>query len=293
MMKRTQIMRKVIALLLGGIVCLPAMARAEKERKSPLTDAPVIRKRLELRDKRFEFGVGAGVTIGQDFTNALLVMPKLAFHFTDWLSLAAVGGFNMTPGWKTTFNNDVMAKLPLPSAIPFKSPHPDEAAWEMNRIGYLFVGQIEFIPLSGKIALLSSIFSYFDFYVLLGGGVVNLAKTNASLPMCKTAPNPNPDPNNSATFGTNPVCQGQPFTKTEIAGNVGAGAHAFITHYAAINLEIRDLLYKNNPSGRNVNGDHTSDGINIVDNGDLEWTNNWIFSLNVQFFLPIKAKISR
>ncbi|HEY5281721.1 MAG TPA: outer membrane beta-barrel domain-containing protein [Polyangia bacterium] len=277
-------MRKVIALLLGGIVCLPAMARAEKERKSPLTDAPVIRKRLELRDKRFEFGVGAGVTIGQDFTNALLVMPKLAFHFTDWLSLAAVGGFNLTPGWKTTFNNDVMGKLPPPDQIPFKSPHPDEAAWEMNRIGYLLVGQIEFIPLSGKIALLSSLFSYFDFYVLLGGGVVNLAKTNASLPQCLVGDN---------SVSTNPVCQGRPFTKTEMAGNVGAGAHAFITHYAAINLEIRDLLYKNNPSGRNVNGDHTSDGINIVDNGDLEWTNNWIFSLNVQFFLPIKAKISR
>jgi outer membrane beta-barrel protein len=284
MMKRTQIMRKVIALLLGGIVCLPAMARAEKERKSPLTDAPVIRKRLELRDKRFEFGVGAGVTIGQDFTNALLVMPKLAFHFTDWLSLAAVGGFNLTPGWKTTFNNDVMGKLPKPDIVPFKSPHPDEAAWEMNRIGYLLVGQIEFIPLSGKIALLSSLFSYFDFYVLLGGGVVNLAKTNASLPQCLVGDN---------SVNTNPVCQGRPFTKTEMAGNVGAGAHAFITHYAAINLEIRDLLYKNNPSGRNVNGDHTPDGINIVDNGDLEWTNNWIFSLNVQFFLPIKAKISR
>jgi outer membrane beta-barrel protein len=283
MMKRTQIMRKIIALFLGGIVCLPAMARAEKERKSPLTDAPVIRKRLELRDKRFEFGVGAGVTIGQDFTNALLVMPKLAYHFTDWLSLAGVGGFNVTPGWKTTFNNDVMGKLPAPDKIPFKSPHPDEAAWEMNRIGYLFVGQIEFIPLSGKIALLSSLFSYFDFYVLLGGGVVNLAKTNASTPKCLVGD----------ITQQNPVCQGHPYTKTEPAGNVGAGAHAFVSHYAAINLEIRDLIYKNNPSGRNVNGDHDSSGLNVVDDRDLEWTNNWIFSLNVQFFLPIKAKISR
>ena len=50
-------MRKIVALLLGALVCLPTVARAEKERKSPLTDAPVIRKRLELRDKRFEAGV--------------------------------------------------------------------------------------------------------------------------------------------------------------------------------------------------------------------------------------------
>jgi len=68
-------MRKVIALLLGALVLLPAAARAEKERKSPLTNAPAIRKRLELRDKRFEAGIGVGVSVGQDFYNALLVMP--------------------------------------------------------------------------------------------------------------------------------------------------------------------------------------------------------------------------
>jgi hypothetical protein len=32
--------------------------------------------------------VGVGVSIGQDFYNALLVMPKLSYHFTDWISLA-------------------------------------------------------------------------------------------------------------------------------------------------------------------------------------------------------------
>jgi hypothetical protein len=69
--------------------------------------------------------------------------------------------------------------------------------------------------------------------------------------------------------------------------------HAFVHHGVAINLEIRDLIYKNNASGRNVNGDKDSAGNNIVNNSDLEWTNNWIFSINVQFFLPWKAKISR
>src|SRR5512141_2222503 len=107
MMKTTKAMRNVILAFLATLVGLPTVARAEKERKSPLTDAPVIRRRLELRDKRFEAGVGAGVTIGQDFYNALLVMPKLAFHFNDWISLAVLGGFNVTPGWKSSFNNDV------------------------------------------------------------------------------------------------------------------------------------------------------------------------------------------
>src|SRR5450759_2392507 len=143
MMKRTQAMRKVIALFVGVIVCLPVVARAEKERKSPLTDAPVIRKRLELRDKRFEFGVGAGVTIGQDFYNALMVMPKLAFHFNDWISLAAVGGFNLTPTWKSSFNKDVSGALPAPGTESVKSPHAPDAVATMNHIAYALHGTIE------------------------------------------------------------------------------------------------------------------------------------------------------
>jgi outer membrane beta-barrel protein len=270
-------MRKVIALLLGGIVCLPAMARAEKERKSPLTDAPVIRKRLELRDKRFEFGVGAGVSIGQDFYNALMLMPKLSYHFTDWISLAAVGGFNVTPGWKSSFNSDINAVLPS-SGNTIKSPYARVAQATMNHIGWAVLGQVEFIPLSGKIALLSSLFSYFDFYVLAGGGIVNLAAKDAMPPECVN--------DGSVVPGvTTPYCQA--FTTTEVAGNFGVGAHAFLSHWSAINLEFRDLLYKNNASGRDVNGDR------YTDTHDLEWTNNWIFSLNFQFFAPFKAKISR
>jgi outer membrane beta-barrel protein len=264
-------MRKLIALFVGAIVCLPTVARAEKERKSPLTDAPVIRRRLELRDKRFEFGVGVGVTIGQDFYNALLVTPKLSYHFNDWIALAGVGGFNVTPTWKSSFNNDVNGALPDPGAPTLKSPFKPDAIATMNHIGYFIVGQVEFIPLSGKIALLSSLFSYFDLYILAGAGVVNLAASD-------------PQPGACAT-GSPPFCQA--YTATQLTINAGVGVHAFVSRYAAINLELHDLIYKNNASGRDVNGDK------VTEAHDLEWTNNWVFGLNVQFFVPFKAKISR
>lgn len=261
-------MRKVIALLLGVLVCLPAVARAEKQRKSPLTDAPVIRKRLELRDKRIEFGVGTGVTIGQDFFNALLVMPKISYHFTDWISLAALGGYNMTPKWKSSFTNDISTGLA--SGQSFKSPSKEDALATMNHIGWVGLAQLEFLPLSGKIALLSSLFSYFDFYVLAGAGIVNLAAPAGA---------------NNASCAAAGVCKA--YVATQVTGNFGAGVHAFATRWLAINLEIRDLVYKNNASGRDVNGD------GVTNSRDLEWTSNWLFSLNFQFFAPFKAKISR
>jgi outer membrane beta-barrel protein len=276
MMKTTKAMRNVILTFVGALVCLPTVARADKERKSPLTDAPVIRRRLELRDKRFEAGVGAGVTIGQDFYNALLVMPKLAFHFNDWISLAVVGGFNVTPGWKSSFTNDVSSALTPDDKRAHKTPHQSTALGTMNQIGYVAVGQVEFIPLSGKIALLGSLFSYFDFYVLGGAGVINLKAKDKPLA---------PSNDNPECGGSPPACQA--YTATQLTINGGVGAHAFLSRWAALNLELHDLVYKNNASGRDVNGDK------VTDKYDLEWTNNWVFNLNVQFFLPTKAKVSR
>jgi len=275
MTKKTKAMRKVVALFVGTIVgSLPAVSEAAKERKSPLTDAPVIRRRLELRDKRFEIGVGAAVTVGQDFYNALLVMPKMAFHFNDWISLAAVGGFNLYPGWKSSFNKDVYNALPGQGEQTIKSPYKDEAAWQMNRINYIAVGQVEFIPLSGKIALLSSLFSYFDLYVLAGAGVVNLAKSDAATPRSCNQPD-------------QPACVGKPYTTTQVTFNGGVGAHAFVTRWLALNLELHDFVYKNNASGRDVNGDK------VVNDRDLQWSSNWVFGLNFQVFMPFKARISR
>ncbi len=273
-------MRKVIALFLGGIACLPAVARAEKERKSPLTDAPAIRKRLELRDNRFEFGIGAGVSIGQDFYNALLITPRLAYHITDWIALGVVGGYNVTPGWKSSFNNDLYNTLSGANQT-VKTPTAADATATMNHIGYMALGQVEFLPLSGKIALFSAVFSYFDFYVFGGAGVVNLANSTAQPGSCIGAANPNTTPPTPQRT----LCQA--YTATEFAGNAGVGVHAYLNSYMALDLEIRDLIYKNNASGRDVNGD------GVTDSYDLEWTSNYVFGLNLQFFAPFKAKINR
>jgi outer membrane beta-barrel protein len=284
MMNKTKAMRKVIAFLLGGIVCLPAVAHAEKERKSPLTDAPVIRRRLELRDKRFEIGVGAGVTISQDFYNALLVMPKMAYHFNDWLSLAVIGGYNVLPDWKSAFNGDVYDALQRKDSSGAvankKSPAAADARATMNHIQYLAMGQVEFIPLSGKIAILSSIFSYFDFYILGGGGIVNLAAKDAQPAECQRSD------------ASKPICKA--VVGNQILINAGVGAHAFINRWLALNLELHDLIYKNNASGRSVLGNLSpEDNKPITTDRDMEWTNNFVFSLNFQFFLPTKPKISR
>jgi len=277
--------RAVFSLALSVFSLLVADANAAQERKSPLSNAPAIRKRLELRDQRFEIGVGTGVSIGQDFYNALLVMPRLSFHFTDWIALGVFGGFNVTPGWKSTFNSDLQGALPVADqndpnkSTDAKSPTIPQATSTMNKIGYLGGAQIEFLPLAGKIALFGEAFMYFDLYLFGGAGVVNLVSKGSLPSKCSE----NPSESDKLYYS----CNAKAETGIKPAGNAGLGAHAFLNNYLALSLEIRDLIYKNNSAGRDVNGDR------VVDAHDLEWTNNWLFSVNLQLFLPIKTRTSR
>jgi hypothetical protein len=62
--------------------------------------------------------------------------------------------------------------------------------------------------------------------------------------------------------------------------------HAFANNYFAINLELHDLIFKNNAAGRNVTGSEQ------VNDADLLWTNNWMVGLNFMFFLPANVRVS-
>lgn len=286
-MLNTSVMRKLVTLLVGFAVTGTSLStEAAQERKSPLMNAPAIRKRLELRNNRVEFGVGAGVTIGQDFYNAVLVMPRLSYHMTDWLALGVFGGLNVSKNWKSTFNSDLQQALDPgdPAVGPGKSSDPKTPTAQladatMNRINNLAGAQIEFLPLAGKLALFGNAFMYFDFYIFGGAAIVNLINSGDLPAECGNGI--------AASEGLYYSCNASAEKGMKIAGNGGLGAHAFLNNYLALALEIRDLIYKNNTAGRDVNGDKKTNA------SDLKLTNNFIFSINLQVFLPSKPRVSR
>src|SRR5215831_13925391 len=102
--------RKHLPLLIGLSVTLLPLA-AQAQRKSPLADAPAIRKRLELRDSRLEFGAGLGSTLNQDFYHTAFVNLKLGFHITDWLSISGFADFAVA-NISTGFRDRVLETLP-------------------------------------------------------------------------------------------------------------------------------------------------------------------------------------
>ncbi len=298
MTKKAHAMKRGIALLVGCLVGIPAVSQAAPERKSPLADAPAIRKRLELRDKRFELGVGAMQTLNQDFYNALLVDVKVGFHITDWLAITGSFAYNLTPSWRTSFNNklndalgsschdpknadktgpnqecDGQASRPTPQND--KAPAPSDAAAAQNRIGWIGLAQVEFAPVTGKFALFSKIFMNYDMYLFGGAGFVNLIKKG------------NVSVGKNSEGGYDPPGYMSPVTGLKIGPNFGVGMHAFVNNFFALNVELRDIMYKNNAAGRAITSrkDTESD--------DQTWTHNMFVGLNFMFFLPADVKSSR
>ncbi|MGB8295532.1 MAG: outer membrane beta-barrel domain-containing protein [Polyangia bacterium] len=279
MTKKAHTMKRGIALLVGCLVGIPALAQAAQERKSPLADAPAIRKRFELRANRLEAGVGLTQTIGQDFYNALMLNLRLGYHITDWIGISASAGLlNVTPNWRSAFNDQLNSNLSAATATPdAKTPTPANAAAAENRIGMVILPQVDLVPVTGKFSLFSKLFMNYDFYFVAGPSLINLVSKTPS------------GANLSAechTDGTVQMCKAKPYTGMKFGGNVGFGMHAFVNKYFAINLEAHNLIFKNNAAGRDVNGNGN------VNDFDLQWTYNWMVGLNAVFFLPAHVKVS-
>jgi outer membrane beta-barrel protein len=245
-------------------MALPLSARAElPERKSPLADAPAVRRRLELRQGRFEIGPGVTTTIGQDFYHAVLVGGKASFHLTDWISISAMGAVNVTKNFKTSFHDRLEGVLMATTTD--RTPTLAEAQGAMNKIGQTFAGQLEVSPFSGKYSLFGKIFANYDFYGFGGIGAINFTADGAACTMAKNS------------------C---PVTGMKIGPNFGIGMHTFLGDTVSLNLEVRDILLRNNPAGRDETGDQVADG------EDLSWDSNYMVGLNITLFLPSTAKVS-
>ena len=253
-------------------VAVPTVAHAQ--RRSPLADAPAIRKRVELRQTRFEVGAGIGSTINQTFYHGLMGSARLGFHITDWLSLSLAGAFNVT-SLSTGFHDRLIETLP---ETPDRAPSEGEANGAINKPSMIVGGQVELTPFTGKYSLFGKLFAHYDFYLFGGAALVNLDRqTGSQTPVCAEA-------------AVRDRCV---VTGMKYGGTFGGGFHSFFNNFVALHVELRDVLIKDNPAGRNVDGDRdptTSE--DLVGNSDLTWTSHLMATIGLTLYLPSTASIS-
>lgn len=269
----TSVRASCVAALVLGLSLHAARARAQEDtREGPLVNAPAIRGRLELRDKRFEIGAGLGSTLGAPYYHAVLANLKLGYHFNDWLAVTALVGQNLTSDFSTGATDELERTLPV-MADPNdrgRTPTRAEALGGMNKIAQVLAAQAEVAPITGKFSMFGKLFFAYDFYVFGGLGGINYT---ASKDAC--------------TKGMERRGESCPYVGFKApAWTFGGGMHAFVNELIAINLEVRDFFLRNNPSGRDVNAD------GFVTDADLTWGHNLVMTVNAQFFLPRQARRS-
>jgi outer membrane beta-barrel protein len=259
-------------------VSLPIAAQAQ--RKSPLADAPAIRKRFELRQTRLEFGVGMGTTVNQDFYHTVLVNVRGAFHFTDWIALAGFVDFGVAQV-ATGFESRVTDSLNDPTGSNvLREPTPTQAKASLQQISSIFGGELEATPFTGKFGMFGKLFAAYDFYLFAGGAGINVKTAGTPGRTCDQAPPPSsqgsPDPDHYYC-GVSGLKPGPTF---------GVGFHTYFGQGVALNVELRDVMAQLNPSGRDVNGDGQAD------NSDLSWTHTWLVGGSLVVYLPFTAHVS-
>lgn len=273
-MTKTTKARWLSLLIALAVTVVPLAAQAQ--RKSPLADAPAIRKRYELRASRLEVGAGLGSTINQDFYHTVFLNLKLGFHFNDWFAVSVFGGFAVA-NVATTFQSDLLKTLGGNPSTPFE-PTKTDALNSMQKINNILGVQLEFTPFTGKYSLAGWLFANYDFYVLGGAGVITVAPTNSGIGACQSS-----NPADNKVSGSAYFCG---VSGSKIAATYGLGLHTYFNHWMALNIELRDMLAKLNPSGRDTNGDlHAT-------TADLTWTHTFIVAANLVFYLPSTPSIS-
>jgi outer membrane beta-barrel protein len=267
-------MKRIALPFLAALTAMVLPEIAHAQRRSPLADAPAIRKRVELRETRLEFGAGMGTSVNQAFYHGLTVNVRLGFHLTDWLSISGVGGFgvsSISTGFRDRLIQSLDGRDPGNPADE-RAPTSAVANSGMNKTKFFVAGQVELTPFTGKYSMFGKLFAHYDFYLFGGVAAMNFAAaTPSNAPVC------------SSSASATGVCVA---SGMQIGGTFGLGFHSFFNDSLALNIELRDIVVKDNPAGRDVNGDTN------VDKGDLTWMSHYMAIFGLTLYLPTTASIS-
>ena len=280
-------MRKLSLVLFGLIVLAAPPVLAQKT--NPLDGQPEVRRRLMLRDSRFEVAPQVGFAINRDFYHTILFGLKAEYHISDWISIGANFGYGAV-NVRTGLADNILGQLPDSyDASTAKQLIPSKAMAEkpMLKLNMLVGAQANVTPFFGKMALFSKLFFNYDFYGFVGFGAALYADK------CGGSDCIYNDASGAAINYKNPTEGFKPGI------TFGAGFHFFFNNWIALNAEIRDTALPNvNLAGRDMNWDpqRAADGSllpPLVNSKDKSWDHILTVLLGCSFYLPTDVKVSK
>src|SRR5688572_17453591 len=280
---RTHTNRIVLGLVLAATLVGSARS-ADAERRNPLEGQPAIRYRKEFRRLRLEVSPNFTASLNQDYINSIGVGGTIAFHFLDWLGVGFEGSYLFN--YNTPLEDEVRTAVRqteqtrYPTGYRTPGPNPTLAQHDARvlKIDATMSAFAQVTPFSGKFALFSAAFAWYDLYAKVGLGLVHYKNGgDTGSQDAETCMGPMCDPNlqNSAQFAG-----------MKVGAMIAVGAHLFFTDWLGLQIELRDYIVKANPGGGDVDGNRR------LTSGDEGAQNNIFFGLGLTFVLPPKARIT-
>lgn len=286
-MNRTNYVPRLMAILLGLVLSVPAIGNAQPEEEeentaTSLAKQPAVRHRLLLVKNRFEVAPLFESTINADYRHTVGGGLKLEYHISDMFSFGVVGiaGTSINTGMV----NRILATLPDNS--PEGDPTPTRAEFEqhLNSMPVHGAAYASITPWYGKLAAFGKAFVNFDFYFQGGIAVAQLTNTCQNNVCDDPYPGgaqvggevipPDDDPNDDP-----PLNDG-----LRLGVYMGGGIHVFINNWMALDLTVRDYLFSDNPSGLDFDADLA------VTDTDSRLLNHLFMGVGVSIFLPMRAE---
>lgn len=310
----------VLAATLVAVTLLPDLAHAK--RKSPLEGKPVVVRKLELRKLRFGITPFVGMSLSQTFVHKGYAGGKLHFDFTDWIGIQAKFAYGVInrdakllraledengglPRGIEPGTPDNQGPAPVRADADFNSPAPllHDFQRGLTRNEWLSSFDVVFKPFSGKLGLFSGIFTEYDMYLFGGIGIAGFKRHRPDARSTSELLGQNTNPDDIANYcrlsdgSVNDAGYRECFlhpvkddSGVKVGPSFGGGVNIFLADFAAINVDVHDIMTLNNAAGLNAT---TTEVPPRVDKSDRNWNHNVMFTLGVSFYLPPKAKRSQ
>ena len=267
-----------------AVTALPAAdALADGRRQSSLKDDVAVRHRRLLVKQRFEFAPLFESTLNADFRHIVGGGAKLEYHFTDMLSVGAIGVG--ATALDTGLVKQILPTLEDTATDATREPSRAEFENRLNTMPFHGAAYVSLTPWYGKLAAFGQAFVAFDFYFQAGASFAML-KSSCPTNVCND-PSPGVAQDEMTPADNNPNNDPALNDGNRVGLYLGGGIHVFMNDFIALDFTVRDYAFSDNPSGADFNADLA------VTKDDSRFLHHLFFGAGVSIMFPTTVKRTR
>ena len=279
------IKQSVTLLVLGAALVGSVETASADRRTNDLAKDVAVRHRRLLVKNRFEVAPLFESTINADFRHILGGGLKLEYHFSDMISVGAVGIGSVAINTKLV--NRIMDRLPdNPDPMEPRAPSKEEFESRLNEMPLHGAAYVSLTPWYGKLAAFSQAYVAFDFYFQAGLAFATL-KSDCPDNICNDPDpgNSKPGPGGETIPPDNDPANDPPLNDGQRLGlYLGFGIHVFLNDFLALDLTVRDYAFDDNPSGADFNANLA------VTDDDSRFLHHLFVGVGLSIMFPTKVK---